>query len=57
MSASIQGMGVALPNLAFTLILKSVQEAPAVPRSQSEDLETQSPATLVDSHHQIDVKA
>lgn len=57
MSASIQGMGVALPNLAFTLILKSVQEAPAVPRSQSENLETRSPATLVDSHHQIDVKA
>ena len=59
MSASIQGMGAALmPNLAFSLIMSSVQKVQAAPSTPAEDRGTPSPTTqLADSHQQIDVRA
>ena len=57
MLASTQGTGVTLPNLAFTLIMNSMQQSMSVPKPQTETSGTPSPATtLADSHH-LDVKA
>jgi|TARA_Y100000588_G_scaffold303094_1_gene325522 hypothetical protein len=57
MLASTQGAGVTLPNLAFTLIMNSMQQSMSVPKTPTESLGTQSPATtLADTHH-LDVKA
>lgn len=57
MLASTQGAGVTLPNLAFTLIMNSMQQSMSVPKSQTETSGTRSPVTtLADSHH-LDVKA
>lgn len=58
MLATVQGMGVALPNLAFSLILRSVQQAPSAPKAPSHTSGTQAPTTpLADSHPHVDVKA
>ena len=58
MAASIQAAGVALPNLAFELIVRSVRQAPAPLQPPTEDRGTGSPTTpLADSRHHIDVKA
>ncbi|MDA0746524.1 MAG: hypothetical protein O2954_08385 [bacterium] len=55
MLASVQGTGVALPNLAFALIMKSVQQRPSVPQSPATKIAQ--PATpSADSQHHIDVK-
>ena len=60
MLAPTQGASVALPNLAFALILNSVQNAPAALRTPSHNPGTRpSPPPLADSHQvqHIDVKA
>ena len=60
MLASTPGMGVALPNLAFSLIMKSVQQMPAASHSPVRDrgIHPATPA-LADSHQMqhVDVKA
>ena len=58
MLASTQGMGAAMPNLAFSLIMKSMQKVSVTSQPPSENQETHSPtAPLADSHHHIDVRA
>ena len=58
MAASIQAAGVALPNLAFELIVRSVRQAPAPLQPPAQDQGTGSPtAPLAESRHHIDVSA
>jgi len=58
MPASVQGVGVALPNLAFSVIMRSVQQLPTAPRTPTNPSNgPQSPTPpLADSSH-VDVKA
>ena len=57
MLASTQGAGVTLPNLAFTLIMNSMNQSMSVPKIPTETPGAKSPATtLADTHH-LGVKA
>ena len=57
MLASTQGAGVTLPNLAFTLIMNSMNQSMSVPKIPTETPGAKSPATtLADTYH-LDVKA
>ena len=58
MSATFQGVGVASPNLAFTLIMRSVQQIRATPSTPPKQRGIRSPTpALASSYRQVDVKA
>ena len=60
MLASTPGMGAAMPNLAFALIMQSVQQAPSVPQPSTIEQGVHSPTPpLADSYsmQHVDVKA
>ena len=58
MSASIQDMGVALPNLAFSVLMRSIQRPPDMPRPPVEHRGTATPTTpLANTQSRLDVRA
>ena len=58
MSASIQDMGVALPNLAFSVLMRSIQRPPDMPRPPVENRGTVAPTTpLANVTNRLDVRA
>ena len=58
MPASVQGVGMALPNLAFSLIMRSVQKMPASPQAPSRQSGGNKPPTPPPaSTRYVDVKA
>ena len=59
MLASTQVMGMTLPNMAFSLIMKSVRQAPTSPHPVSNDQGNRLSTPLANSlqAHHVDVKA
>ena len=59
MSATAEGISSTLPNLAFTLIMKSVRPAPAPVKAPSHQpkVQTPTPRLAVPTHPSVDVKA
>ncbi|MDP6039464.1 MAG: hypothetical protein QGG64_13010 [Candidatus Latescibacteria bacterium] len=59
MLASTPAMGMTLPNMAFSLIMKSVQQAPTSPHPVSNDQGNRLATPLADSPkvHHVDVQA
>ena len=58
MSPTVQEMGVALPNLAFSVLMRSIQRPADMPRPPVENRGTVAPTTpLANVQNRLDVSA